>query len=114
MDVLVSMGTNASYLYSLISMLHHHIMVGASAFFGSGGCLFWGRNGVEAQKGGAVLPELKGGVTLLLRPRLHAAPPHQGWYAPDECSWLCLCLLECVQHYVSRTFLFRCPELAYL
>ena len=27
MDVLVSMGTNASYLYSLISMLHHHIMV---------------------------------------------------------------------------------------
>ncbi|KAL4423767.1 hypothetical protein ABPG75_001068 [Micractinium tetrahymenae] len=26
MDVLVSMGTNASYLYSLISMLHHHIM----------------------------------------------------------------------------------------
>ena len=29
MDVLVSMGTNASYLYSLISMLHHHIMVRA-------------------------------------------------------------------------------------
>lgn len=27
MDVLVSMGTNASYIYSLISMLHHHIMV---------------------------------------------------------------------------------------
>jgi Cu+-exporting ATPase len=26
MDVLVSMGTNASYIYSLISMLHHHIM----------------------------------------------------------------------------------------
>ena len=25
MDVLVSMGTNASFLYSLISMLHHHI-----------------------------------------------------------------------------------------
>jgi Cu+-exporting ATPase len=27
MDVLVSMGTNASYLYSLISMVHHHVMV---------------------------------------------------------------------------------------
>lgn len=26
MDVLVSMGTNASYTYSLISMVHHHIM----------------------------------------------------------------------------------------
>lgn len=30
MDVLVSMGTNASYIYSLISMLHHHIMVGSN------------------------------------------------------------------------------------
>ena len=27
MDVLVSMGTNASYIYSLISILHHHVMV---------------------------------------------------------------------------------------
>lgn len=26
MDVLVSMGTNASYIYSLISMVHHHLM----------------------------------------------------------------------------------------
>lgn len=26
MDVLVSLGTNASYLYSMISILHHHIM----------------------------------------------------------------------------------------
>lgn len=24
MDVLVSLGTNASYLYSIISILHHH------------------------------------------------------------------------------------------
>lgn len=26
MDVLVSLGTNASYLYSMISILHHHFM----------------------------------------------------------------------------------------
>ncbi len=26
MDVLVSLGTNASYLYSIISILHHHFM----------------------------------------------------------------------------------------
>ncbi len=26
MDVLVSLGTNASYSYSMISILHHHIM----------------------------------------------------------------------------------------
>lgn len=26
MDVLVSLGTNASYVYSMISILHHHIM----------------------------------------------------------------------------------------
>ena len=26
MDVLVSLGTNASYLYSIISILHHHVM----------------------------------------------------------------------------------------
>ena len=26
MDVLVSLGTNASYFYSVISILHHHIM----------------------------------------------------------------------------------------
>lgn len=26
MDVLVSLGTNASYLYSMISVLHHHFM----------------------------------------------------------------------------------------
>lgn len=26
MDVLVSLGTNASYMYSMISILHHHFM----------------------------------------------------------------------------------------
>ena len=26
MDVLVSLGTNASYLYSIISIMHHHVM----------------------------------------------------------------------------------------
>ena len=25
MDVLVSLGTNASYIYSVISILHHHL-----------------------------------------------------------------------------------------
>ena len=30
MDVLVSLGTNASYGYSLISILHHHLMVRAA------------------------------------------------------------------------------------
>ena len=25
MDVLVSLGTNASYIYSLISIIHHHL-----------------------------------------------------------------------------------------
>ena len=27
MDVLVSLGTNASYFYSVVSVAHHHLMV---------------------------------------------------------------------------------------
>ena len=30
MDVLVSLGTNASYFYSVMSVAHHHLMVGLS------------------------------------------------------------------------------------
>ena len=38
MDVLVSLGTNASYFYSVMSVVHHHLMVRAH---GNGPAAVW-------------------------------------------------------------------------